>query len=215
MDTSVDAARLGALLARSRAGHDRSMHAVASGDVPALRTAASLENLVVSVYSAALGLPDVLTADPTLPAFLRLSRGQHAEHAAAFNAAAVKAGGTPQTNPEPSLGRGAQQSPPTTLADVVALAGNLADVAAQTYVRDAEDAGDPSLRTLYVSVAAVEAQHRSVLAILGDLLGTGGRTAVTLQPDPAALPGSVGTLALPAAVTPVAEALPANAGAGS
>lgn len=215
MTASVDAVRLHALLARSRARHAHSVQAAASADVPALRTAASLENLVVSVYSAALGLPDVQAADPTLPAYLRLTRGQHAQHAAAFNAAAVKAGGKPQTNPEPGQDRAAQQSPPTTLAEVVALAAHLADVAAQTYVRDAEVARDASLRTLYVSVAAVEAQHRSVLAVLGALLGPADRvSAVTLQPDPAVLSGTTGALALPVAETPVTAALAADAGAG-
>lgn len=182
-------------------------------DIAVLQTAASLENVAVSTYTAALELDSVRSANATVLAFVTTTRNQHADHAAAFNAAVTQAGGMVQTNPDARYETLVQGAPLTTIADVVALAAQLEDVATQTYVRAATLVSTPTLRSLFVSVAAVEAQHRAVLLFVGPLLGSTLPAQVTLHPDVARLPAAIGSVGFPAAVTPMTKASPPDEGA--
>lgn len=222
METPVDATRLQTLLEQSRALHRSSPQGIApaavnvpapNDDIAVLQTAASLENVAVSTYSAALDLDAVRSGNATVLAFVTTTRDQHADHAAAFNAAVTQAGGMVQTNPDPRYDALVQRAPLRTVADVVTLAMALEDVAAQTYVRAASLAHTPALRSLFVSVAAVEAQHRAILLAVGALLGAKPSMQVTLHPDVARLPGLIGSVGFPDSVTPVANASPPAEGA--
>jgi hypothetical protein len=77
--------------------------AASSTDVMALQTAASLENLAIFTYKTALGLPFIggSTANGVVKAFATKTMAQHTDHAAAFNAAISKLGGTTQTATDP------------------------------------------------------------------------------------------------------------------
>ncbi|MGH3744864.1 MAG: ferritin-like domain-containing protein [Mycobacteriales bacterium] len=221
MDTHVDEAHLQALLDHARDLHEgSSVHGVAAAtlgadddDVAVLQTAASLENLAVSVYTAALALDALRRGNATVLAFVTTTRNQHADHAAAFNAAVTQAGGAVQTNPDPRYDAMVQDAPFDTVADVIRLASTLEDAAAQTYVRAASLVGTPALRTLFVSVAAVEAQHRAVLLAVGALLAAEPAGELTLHPTLARLPAAIGSVGFPAAVVPAAHASPPGEGA--
>ncbi len=186
-----------------------------SRDVALLQTAAALENLLVATYSAALGLAVVQTGPAQLLTLAMTALDHHADHAMAFNAAASAAGGSAQTEPDPTYLAIARAAQPglRTVVDVVHLVTRLEQVAAQTYVRDAGAAAGPALRALLVSVAAVEAQHAAALLVSGDLLAADLSGEVRLGPDLDGLPTSAGAVGFPAAFFPTAEAVPAGDGA--
>lgn len=223
MDSHVDPARLHALLDRARRDLDRTevendtqlaaRAAVGGDDIAQLQTAAALENLAVSLYTAALTLPALRGGDGTVTAFVTATRNQHADHAAAFNTAVTQAGGGVQTNPDPTYDRIVQNAPFATMDDVVVLAARLENVMTQTYVRSTADAGIPALRALFASVAAVEAQHQAVLLAAGAVLQAAPTTSLSLQPAVARLPAAVGWAGFPVAVTPVTNAAPPAEGA--
>ncbi|WP_037606761.1 ferritin-like domain-containing protein [Streptacidiphilus rugosus] len=192
--------------------------AVASGstdDVMALQTAASIENLAVSVYTTAAGLPFVKDGNKTVAAFLAKTTGQHQAHAQAFNAAATQAGGKAQNNPDPKYAAIVKQTLPSikTPADVVKLAITLEDVAAQTYTKNVSQVSDPQLRKLFASVAPVEAQHRAVLLAVQALLTGGHPELITIPVDPFKLPAAAGSVGFPDAFYPTKNASPISEGA--
>jgi hypothetical protein len=221
VETHVDEARLQTLLDQSRLLHRHPVRSVApasltaapADDIALLQTAASLENVAVSTYTAALNLDAVRAGNATVLAFVTTTRNQHADHAAAFNAAVTQAGGMVQTNPDPKYAALVQAAPLTRVTDVVTLATELEDVATQTYVRAVTLASTPALRSLFVSVAAVEAQHRSILLAVGALLDAKTTAQVTLHPDVTLLPAATGSIGFPASVTPVTKASPPGEGA--
>jgi hypothetical protein len=187
----------------------------ADSNVAILQTAASIENLAVSTYSKALGLPYVggSGANPVVRTFVTTTRDQHAAHAKAFNAAVAKLGGKQQTGPDPKYNTVVQQALPKVKGpgDVVSLALSLEDVAAQTYVKDTSMVTTPALRQLFASVAGVEAQHRAILLSIQALLPT--PNLITSPPPIAQLPATVGDAGFPNAFYPTAMASPANEGA--
>ena len=133
-----------------------------SNDIMALQTAASIENLAVSVYTTAAGLSFIKSGNATVAAFITKTTAQHTAHAQAFNSAITSAGGAAQTGVDPKYDAVVKAALPTitTPADVVSLAITLEDVAAQTYTKYVSLVSEASLRTLFGSVAPVEAQHR-------------------------------------------------------
>ncbi len=120
--------------------------ASSSTDVQILQTAASIENLAVATYKTALTLPYIggSSANPVVTKFAQVTMGQHLQHADAFNAAAQHLGGKAQSKPDPafvpvvnkavaSLG---SATPAQGALGVVALAMELENIAAETYVKD-------------------------------------------------------------------------------
>lgn len=187
----------------------------ADPNVAILQTAASLENLAVSTYGKALGLPYIggSGANPIIKTFVTTTRNQHAEHAKAFNAAVVRLGGKQQTGPDPKYAPVVQQALPKIkdAGDVISLALSLEDIAAQTYVKDTSEVTTPALRQLFSSVAGVEAQHRAVLLEVQTLLPT---PDLIVSPPPVdKLPPSAGSAGFPNAFYPTSMASPANEGA--
>jgi Ferritin-like domain len=185
-----------------------------AADVMALRTAASIENLVAGVYHTASGLPFVKHGNATIAAFLTATMKQHKAHAKAFNAAAVKAGGAAQHGADPKYAPVIDKVLPTlrSAADVVMLAITLEDVAAQTYTRDVGRVHDRSLRKLFASVAPVEAQHRATLLAVQSLLTSDADSLIAVPTDIDTLPASVGRVGFPDAFYPTKDASPISEG---
>jgi hypothetical protein len=187
----------------------------ADNDVAILQTAASLENLAVATYTAALGLDFVKTGNATVLAFAQMTKAQHADHAQAFNAAAKNAGGAAQTNPDPKYLKVVTAAEPglTSYTAVVKLATTLEDIAAQTYTANASLVSTATLRSLFVSVAGVEAQHKAILLAVGALLANNLADEIKLGPDLTKLPAAAGKVGFPDAFYPITSASPASEGA--
>ncbi len=186
-----------------------------STDIMALQTAASIENLAVSVYTTAAGLPFIKTGNKVVAAFIAKTTMQHAAHAQAFNAAVTQAGGKAQNSPNPKYAAVVKAALPSikSPADVVKLAITLEDVAAQTYTKNVSDVSDPALRKLFGSVAPVEAQHRSVLLAVQALLAGGGAALIAIPTDVAKLPAAAGSVGFPTSFYPTTSASPVSEGA--
>jgi rubrerythrin len=198
-----------ALLGVSRAA------AASSDDIQALQTAASIENLAVSVYTTAAGLSFIKDGNKTVAAFIAKTTQQHQAHAQAFNAAATQAGGKAQNAPDPKYDAVVKQKLPSikTPADVVALAITLENVAAQTYTKNVSQVTDAQLRKLFASVAPVEAQHRSVLLAVQALLAGNDASLIAIPTDVAKLPAAAGSVGFPDAFYPTSMASPISEGA--
>ncbi|WP_406193457.1 ferritin-like domain-containing protein [Kitasatospora sp. NBC_01560] len=210
------AATARALAASPSSSPSGSPSATASADdVKALQTAASIENLAVSVYQTAAGLPIIKDGNKTVAAFIAKTTTQHQAHAKAFNAAATAAGGQAQNNPDPKYKAVVDQALPTikTPADVVKLAITLEDVAAQTYTKNVSQVSNADLRKLFASVAPVEAQHRAVLLAVQALLAGNAADLITIPVDPAKLPAAAGSVGFPDAFYKTDNASPITEGA--
>lgn len=99
-------------------------------------------------------------------------------------------------------------------AQVVALALELEQGAAETYVADTAALSDTNARKLTASVMGVEAQHASVLLAVQALLAAGAPQLITLSPtDVASLPAASGSVGFPNVFFPTDMARPATEGA--
>ncbi|MEV6424849.1 ferritin-like domain-containing protein [Streptomyces sp. NPDC051662] len=184
-------------------------------DIMALRTAASLENLAVSVYRTAAELPFIKDGNATIQEFIATTAQHHEEHAKAFNTAAVQAGGQPQTGTDPKYAPVVQKAlrAARTPEDVITLALSLEDVAAQTYTKNVGPAGTARLRRLFASVAPVEAQHRATLLTMQSLLGSGDTDLIAIPTDADTLGAAAGTVGFPDTFYPTGKASPISEGA--
>jgi hypothetical protein len=191
--------------------------AAAGDDVAALQTAAGLENLAVLTYQTALTLPFIggSSANPVVKAFATKTMGQHSEHAMAFNAAAQRLGGKPQTGSDPKYAEVVKAAVPKLkgAADVVGLAITLEDVAAQTYVKDVGLVSTAELRQLFASVAGVESQHKAILLAVQALVKANAPQLITLPPDLTKLPAAAGSVGFPDSFYPTTMAAPVEEGA--
>ena len=196
-------------------GTARAAAATSSDDIMALQTAASIENLAVSVYTTAAGLPFIKSGNKTVAAFITKTTSQHKAHGQAFNAAVTSAGGKAQSAPDPKYAAVVKQMLPSikTPADVVKLAITLEDVAAQTYTSYVSKVSDAQLRKLFASVAPVEAQHRATLLAVQALLAGGDADLIAIPTDAAKLPAAAGSVGFPDAFYPTKNASPISEGA--
>jgi Ferritin-like domain len=189
----------------------------AGDDVSALQTAASLENLAVATYTTALTLPFIggRSANGVVKAFATKTRDQHKEHAEAFNAAAQRLGGKPQTGPDPKYAEVVKAAVPKikSAADVVGLAISLEDAAAQTYVKNVSLVSTAELRQLFASVAGVESQHKAILLTVQALVKGGVPGLIALPPDATKLPAAVGSVGFPDSFYLTTSASPVEEGA--
>lgn len=208
--TVAGAAGAAALLSSLRA-----TAATSSDDVMALQTAASIENLAISVYQTAAGLPFIKNGNKTVAAFIAKTTTQHQAHAQAFNSAATQAGGKAQSGPDPKYAAVVQQTLPSikTPADVVKLAITLEDVAAQTYTKNVGQVSSAELRKLFASVAPVEAQHRATLLAVQALLAGNMADLIAIPTDAAKLPAAAGSVGIPDTFYPTENASPITEGA--
>jgi hypothetical protein len=192
-------------------------------DVQVLQTASSIEVLAVATYQTALGLPYIggSSANPVIKAFATTTMGQHADHLAAFQSATTSLGGSKQTKPDPAfvpvvnkaVASITKASPSQGAAMVVALALELENVAAETYVNNMSLLTDANAKKLTASVMGVEAQHVAILLAVAALLKAGDAADITLPPPVAKLPAAAGSVGFPNAFYPTTNAAPASQGA--
>lgn len=186
-------------------------------DVQMLQTAASIENLAVATYDVALTLDFIggASANAVVKAFVEKTKEQHQQHAEAFNAAATRLGGKAQDQPDPVLLGVVNNAKPTLTgpAEVVALAIELEDGAAQTYVANTGAYANKNARSVAASIMGVEAQHVAILLAVQALVGAGAADLITLPPDAPKLPAAAGSVGFPNSFYPTTDARPANEGA--
>jgi hypothetical protein len=189
-------------------------------DVQILQTAASIEALAVATYQTALTLPFIggASANGVVKAFATTTMQQHAQHLTAFNAAVITLGGTAQTNPDPALLKvvNAAKAGLTGPGPVVALALELEQGAAETYVADVAALSDANAKKVTASIMGVEAQHAAVLLAVQALLNGNAPQLITLAAGNVAnLPAAAGSVGFPQAFYPTDQARPATEGATS
>jgi Ferritin-like domain len=196
--------------------------AAGSQDVQAAQTAASLENLAVTVYGQAADLPFMKTipdpAGATVTAFVKMTVQQHTDHAAAFNAAAKNLGGKEQTGPDQKvLDTVVTPALPNlkTPLDVVKFAADLELVAAATYAAETAAVTDADLRKTFSSIMGVENQHRAILLAVAALLSANLPQLIKLGPPADQLPDAAGSVGFPDAFLKTDQARPATEGAVS
>jgi Ferritin-like domain len=186
-------------------------------DVQMLQTAASIENLAVATYGTALSLDFIggASAIPVVKAFVQKTKDQHAEHLQAFNAAATRLGGKAQDKPDPVLLGVVNNAKPglTGPAQVVDLALELEDGAAQTYVANTGAYANKNARSVAASIMGIEAQHVAVLNAVKALVAAGAADLITLPPDASKLPAAAGSVGFPNAFYQTTNARSASEGA--
>lgn len=196
----------------------------ASGtDVQVLQTASSIEVLAVSTYKTALTLPYVggSSANPVLKAFATTTMRQHADHLAAFQSATTALGGQKQDKPDPAfvpvvnkaVASITSASPSQGTQMVVALALELENIAAETYVNNVSLLSDANAKKVTASIMGVEAQHVAILNAVQALLKGGAAADITLPPPAAKLPAAAGRVGFPNPFYPTSSAAPATQGA--
>lgn len=192
--------------------------AATASDVQILQTNESIENLAVATYTIALTLPFIggASANGVVKAFATTTLGQHKQHAAAFSAAIKRLGGKAQSAPDPVLLKVVDKAKPTltSAAAVVALALELEDGAAQTYVATTGVLKNSNARQVTASIMGVEAQHAAVLRAVQALLAAKATSLIALPPSPlTALPAAAGSIGFPNAFYPTSGARPETEGA--
>jgi len=191
--------------------------ASAPTDVQILQSNASIEVLAVNTYKTALTLPYIggSSANAVVKAFAETTMAQHEEHLKAFNAAAQALGGRPQNNADPALVPvvKAAVAKITGPEGVVALALELEQAAAETYVKGTGVLRSTSARKLTASVMGVEAQHASILLAVQALLKANAPQLIALPPNAAQLPAAAGSIGFPNAFFPDSNARPLAEGA--
>ncbi len=183
--------------------------------VMVLQTAAALENLAVASYATAAGKPFVAAGSAQLRALIARNQAHHAAHAAAFNEAVAKAGGAQQHSADPRYTASVGQSLAAAkdLSSLAGLLGELEDIIAQTCTSYATLAVGGGVRSLFVNIASVEAQHGAELLIIRKLLNSGHADLGAIVADARTLPAAVGTAGIPQAVYSTVEASAINEGA--
>jgi hypothetical protein len=211
----LGAAGAGAALATLLAGK---AFAGSPTDIQILQTAASIETLAVATYQTALTLPFIggSEANGVVKAFAQMTMSQHAQHQQAFNAAITQLGGKQQTNPDPVLLQVVNKAKPglTGPGPVVALALELEQGAAETYVANVSALSDANAKKVTASIMGVEAQHAAILLAVQALLNGNAPQLIALPPSPlSSLPSAAGSVGFPQAFFSTDEARPATEGA--
>jgi hypothetical protein len=183
-------------------------------DVQVLQTAAALENLAVVSYTTAETTPFVAAGSASLRALISRNKAHHTAHAQAFNQAVVKAGGAQQHAPDARYAESVARmlagiKDPSSLASLL---NEVEGIIAQTCTRYASLAAGGSLRSLFVNVASVEAQHSAELLIVRTLLDGGHGQPGASAAAARAIPAAAGTAGIPQAVYPTAGASAINEG---
>ena len=147
------------------------------GDLAVAAVAASLENLAVFAYTAGLsaaGAGKLGKVPPAVATFAKTVRGQHTEHAAAWNGvlkANMKAKVT-IVNPTLAPVVKADFAKVKNVADLANLALTLETIAAETYQAETSMLQSPAAIGLSSSIQPVEMQHIAILHyVLGEYPG--------------------------------------------
>ena len=134
------------------------------GDVTALRTASSIEALLVQAYQKILDANLVTT--PALLDNIKLFQTQHKAHLTFFESATKRGGGSAYGDPNPALAAAIAQQVAGlgSERDAIQLVYTLEKQAAATYQADIGTLDDPALHEAVMSVGGAEARHVAVLA---------------------------------------------------
>jgi hypothetical protein len=138
------------------------------GDLAVAAVAASLENLAVFAYTAGLAAATagkLGTVPPAVATFATTVKGQHQQHAAAWNAVLQSHGKAPVTVTNPTLTPTVQSdfAKVTDIAGLAQLAVTLETIAAQTYQVETSKLQSSAAIQLSSSIQPVEMQHIAIL----------------------------------------------------
>jgi len=176
-------------------------------DMVLLRTAASLEVSVATLYDSILGTDGLLSGGyAPAAALLRRFRDDHLAHADAVNGLVRAGGGTPWTKPNPriddryfvpALAEVTATGNPDAALDAVTLALAVETLAGQTYQGAVGSLESASLRAAAAGIGQDEARHAVVLAQLLNpgYAGVAPSTDENGRPTVASVPGAFGGLA--------------------
>ena len=161
-----------------------------TGDLAVAAVAASLENLAVFAYTAGLTAATqgkLGTVPPAVATFATTVKGQHQQHAAAWNAVLQSHGKAPVTVTNPTLTPTVQSdfAKVTDIAGLAQLAVALETIAAQTYQAETSKLKSSAAIQLSSSIQPVEMQHIAILYyVLGMYPGaqTSSGTPVAFNP---------------------------------
>lgn len=139
-----------------------------TGDLAVAALAASLENLAVTAYGdvlAAAGAGKLGTVPPAVATFVTTVKGQHAQHAQAWNSAIVAAGHAAVTGPDQALVPTVDSAfaKVTDVSGAAKLALTLEDIAAATYQSAVTALSAISSVKVAASIQPVEMQHAAIL----------------------------------------------------
>jgi Ferritin-like domain len=160
------------------------------GDLAVAAVAASLENLAVFAYTAGLSAATagkLGTVPPAVAQFATTVKGQHTQHAAAWNSVLAGAGKQKVTVTYPPLTPTIQAdfAKVTDITGLAQLALTLETVAAQTYQAETSMLKSSAAIGLSSSIQPVEMQHIAILYyVLGEYPGaqTSAGTPVAFNP---------------------------------
>ncbi len=161
-----------------------------TGDLAVAAVAASLENLAVFAYTSGLSAATagkLGTVPPAVATFATTVKGQHQQHADAWNAVLKSHGKAPVTVTNPSLTPTVQSdfAKVTDVAGLAQLAVTLETIAAQTYQAETSKLKSTAAIELSSSIQPVEMQHIAILYyVLGMYPGaqTSSGTPVAFNP---------------------------------
>jgi rubrerythrin len=187
-------------------------------DVQMLQTSASVENLAVELYEAALELPVIggERAEPLVRDLFTRTRDQHADHAKACNAALTKLGARSQGNADAALRDlvARARSGATDVSRTLEAAIAVETAAAATYQSNAAALLDTDARRVTAAIGGVEAQHVAALALFAAILREGSPELLRLSPATVEdLPADLATAGLPGSFTATDRARPPAEGA--
>ncbi len=139
-----------------------------SGDLAVAAVAASLENLAVFAYTAGLSAAaagKLGSVPPAVATFATTVKGQHQQHADAWNAVLKSHGKAPVTVTNPTLTPTVQAdfAKVTDVAGLAQLALTLETIAAQTYQAETAKLRSTAAIGLSSSIQPVEMQHIAIL----------------------------------------------------
>jgi hypothetical protein len=161
-----------------------------TGDLAVAAVAASLENLAVYAYTAGLAAATagkLGTVPPAVATFATTVKGQHSQHAAAWNAVLKSHGKAAVTVTNPSLTPVVQAdfAKVTDVTGLAELALTLETKAAQTYQVETSKLKSSAAVALSSSIQPVEMQHIAILYyVLGKYPGTQTSGGTPLAFDP-------------------------------
>ncbi len=139
-----------------------------TGDLAIAAVAASLENLAVFAYTAGLSAATagkLGTVPPAVATFATTVKGQHQQHADAWNAVLKSHGKAPVTVTNPTLTPTVQSdfAKVTDIAGLAQLAVTIETIAAQTYQAETSKLKSSAAIQLSSSIQPVEMQHIAIL----------------------------------------------------
>jgi hypothetical protein len=138
------------------------------GDLAVAAVAASLENLAVFAYTSGLSAATagkLGTVPPAVATFATTVKGQHQQHAAAWNAVLKSHGKAPVTVTNPTLTPTVQSdfAKVTDITGLAQLALTVETIAAQTYQVETSKLQSSAAIQLSSSIQPVEMQHIAIL----------------------------------------------------